>query len=122
MKKIAISVVTMMMVTFGYAETNQGRRMMMMDRQPVSYDMSFDVNRLADKLDLDADQMEMVQVIQNCFDNEVQEAATTRGLQRRHLIHQAVRKDVQQMQRVLNDEQFGTYMMLLGVTLQNKGL
>lgn len=122
MKKIAISVVTMMMVTFGYAETNQGRRMMMMDRQPVSYDMSFDVNRLADKLDLDADQMEMVQVIQNCFNNEVQEAATTRGLQRRHLIHQAVRKDVQQMQRVLNDEQFGTYMMLLGVTLQNKGL
>jgi hypothetical protein len=122
MKKIAISVVTMMMVTFGYAETNQGRRMMMMDRQPVSYDMSFDVNRLADKLDLDADQMEMVQVIQNCFNNEVQEAATTRGMQRRHLIHQAVRKDVQQMQRVLNDEQFGTYMMLLGVTLQNKGL
>lgn len=122
MKKIAISVVTMMMVTFGYAETNQGRRMMMMDRQPVSYDMSFDVNRLADKLNLDADQMEMVQVIQNCFNNEVQEAATTRGLQRRHLIHQAVRKDVQQMQRVLNDEQFGTYMMLLGVTLQNKGL
>ena len=122
MKKIAISVVTMMMVTFGYAETNQGRRMMMMDRQPVSYDMSFDVNRLADKLDLDADQMEMVQVIQDCFNNEVQEAATTRGMQRRHLIHQAVRKDVQQMQRVLNDEQFGTYMMLLGVTLQNKGL
>ena len=122
MKKIAVSVVTMMMVTFGYAETNQGRRMMMMDRQPVSYDMSFDVNRLADKLDLDADQMEMVQVIQDCFNNEVQEAATTRGMQRRHLIHQAVRKDVQQMQRVLNDEQFGTYMMLLGVTLQNKGL
>ena len=122
MKKIAISVVTMMMVTFGYAETNQGRRMMMMDRQPVSYDMSFDVNRLADKLGLDADQMEMVQVIQDCFNNEVQEAATTRGMQRRHLIHQAVRKDVQQMQRVLNDEQFGTYMMLLGITLQNKGL
>ena len=122
MKKIAISVVTMMMVTFGYAETNQGRRMMMMDRQPASYDMSFDVNRLADKLDLDADQMEMVQVIQNCFNNEVQEAATTRGLQRRHLIHQAVRKDVQQMQRVLNDKQFDTYMTLLGATLQNKHL
>ena len=122
MKKIAISVVTMMMVTFGYAETNQGRRMMMMDRQPVSYDMSFDVNRLADKLDLDADQMEMVQVIQDCFNNEVQEAATTRGMQRRHLIHQAVRKDVQQMQRVLNDKQFETYMTLLVTTLQNKHL
>ena len=122
MKKIAISVVTMMMVTFGYAETNQGHRMMVKDRQPVSYDMSFDVNRLAAKLDLDAYQMEAVQVIQDCFNDEVQEAATSRGLQRRHLVHQAVRKDVQQMRRVLNEDQFNTYMMLLGVTLKNKGL
>ncbi len=122
MKKIAISVVTMMMVTFGYAETNQGHRMMFMDRQPANYDMSFDVNRLAAKLDLDAYQMEAVQVIQNCFNDEVQEAATSRGLQRRHLVHQAVRKDVQQMRRVLNEDQFDTYMMLLGATLKNKGL
>ena len=122
MKKIAISVVTMMMVTFGYAETNQGHRMMIMDRQPANYDMSFDVNRLAAKLDLDAYQMEAVQVIQDCFNNEVQEAATSRGLQRRHLVHQAVRKDVQQMRRVLNEDQFDTYMMLLGATLKNKGL
>ena len=122
MKKIAISVVTMMMVTFGYAETNQGHRMMFMDRQPANYDMSFDVNRLAEKLDLDAYQMEAVQVIQDCFNNEVQEAATSRGLQRRHLVHQAVRKDVQQMRRVLNEDQFDTYMMLLGATLKNKGL
>lgn len=122
MKKIAISVVTMMMVTFGYAETNQGHRMMFMDRQPANYDMSFDVNRLAEKLDLDAYQMEAVQVIQDCFNDEVQEAATSRGLQRRHLVHQAVRKDVQQMRRVLNEDQFDTYMMLLGATLKNKGL
>ena len=122
MKKIAISVVTMMMFTFGYAETNQGHRMMFMDRQPANYDMSFDVNRLAAKLDLDAYQMEAVQVIQDCFNNEVQEAATSRGLQRRHLVHQAVRKDVQQMRRVLNEDQFDTYMMLLGATLKNKGL
>ena len=122
MKKIAISVVTMMMVTFGYAETNQGHRMMFMDRQPANYDMSFDVNRLAAKLDLDAYQMEAVQGIQDCFNDEVQEAATSRGLQRRHLVHQAVRKDVQQMRRVLNEDQFDTYMMLLGATLKNKGL
>ena len=122
MKKIAISVVTMMMVTFGYAETNQGHRMMFMDRQPANYDMSFDVNRLSAKLDLDAYQMEAVQVIQDCFNDEVQEAATSRGLQRRHLVHQAVRKDVQQMRRVLNEDQFDTYMMLLGATLKNKGL
>ena len=84
--------------------------------------MSFDMHRLAVKLDLDANQMEAVQVIQDCFNDEVQEAATSRGLKRHHLIHQAVRKDAQQMRQVLNDKQYDTYMMLLGVTLRNKGL
>ena len=121
MKKIVLSVVTVMTFTFGFAETIPGRRMMF-DRQPVNYDMSFDMHRLAAKLDLTSEQMETVQVIQDCFNDEVQEAATSRGLQRRHLIHQAVRKDVHQMHQVLNEKQFGTYMMLLGATLKNKGL
>ena len=120
MKKIVLSVVTMMTFAFGYAETTPGHRMIM-DRQPANYDMSFNVHRLAAKLDLDENQMESVEVIQNCFNNEVQEAATSRGFERRHLIHQAVRRDVDRMHRVLNDEQFGTYMMLLVTTLRNKG-
>ena len=120
-KKIVLSVVTVMTFTFGFAETTPGRRMMF-DRQPVNYDMSFDMHRLAAKLDLTSEQMETVQVIQDCFNDEVQEAATSRGLQRRHLIHQAVRKDVHQMHQVLNEKQFGTYMLLLGATLKNKGL
>ena len=120
MKKIVLTVVTVMTFAFGYAETFGSRRMM---NQPVvNYDMSFDMHRLAAKLDLDENQMETVEVIQNCFVNEVQEAATSRGLQRRHLIHQAGRKDVHQMHQVLNEKQFSTYMMLLGATLKNKGL
>ncbi len=120
-KKIVLSVVTVMTFTFGYAETEMNHSWRM-DRQPVNYDMSFDMHRLAAKLDLTSEQMETVQVIQDSFNDAVQEAATSRGLQRRHLIHQAVRKDVHQMHQVLNDEQFGTYMMLLGATLKNKGL
>jgi hypothetical protein len=121
MKKVVLTVVTVMTFAMGFAETTPSHRMMF-DRQPVSYDMSFDMHRLAVKLGLTFEQMETVEVIQNCFNNEVQEAATSRGLQRRHLIHQAVRKDAQQMRRVLNDEQFNTYMTLLGTTLRNKGL
>ena len=119
MKKIVLSVITVMTFAMGYAETTESNRI---NRQPVNYDMSFDMHRLAAKLDLDANQMEAVQVIQDCFNDEVQDAATSRGLQRRHLIHQAVRKDAHQMRQVLNDEQFDTYMKLLGVTLRNKGL
>ena len=119
MKKIVLSVVTMMMFAVSYAETSESNKF---NRQPINYDMSFDMHRLAVKLDLDANQMEAVQVIQDCFNDEVQEAVTSRGLKRHHLIHQAVRKDAQQMRQVLNDKQYDTYMMLLGVTLRNKGL
>ena len=119
MKKIVLSVVTMMMFAVSYAETSESNKF---NRQPINYDMSLDMHSLAVKLDLDANQMEAVQVIQDCFNDEVQEAATSRGLKRHHLIHQAVRKDAQQMRQVLNDKQYDTYMMLLGVTLRNKGL
>ena len=118
MKKILLTLVAVMTMSFANAETEGFRT----HRHVVDYDMSFDMHRLAVKLGLTFEQMETVEVIQNCFNNEVQEAATSRGLQRRHLIHQAVRKDAQQMRRVLNDEQFETYMTLLGTTLRNKGL
>ena len=118
MKKMMLTLVAVMTMSFANAETDGFK----MHRQVTNYDMSFDMHRLAVKLGLTYEQMETVEVIQNCFNDEVQEAATSRGLQRRHLIHQAVRKDAQQMRRVLNDEQFETYMTLLGTTLRNKGL
>ena len=118
MKKILLTLVAVMTMSFANAET-EGLRT---HRHVVDYDMSFDINRLAAKLDLTNDQMEAVEVIQENFNDEVLEAATARGHERRFLVHQAVRKDVQQMHRVLNDEQFNTYMMLLGATLQNKHL
>ena len=80
------------------------------------------MRRLAEKLELTSEQMEAVQVIQECFNSDMMSAANARAHQRRFLVHQAVRKDAKQMQRVLNDKQFDTYMMLLGVTLRNKGL
>lgn len=121
MKKIVLSVVAVMTFTLGFAETGMNHRWRM-DRQPVNYDMSFDMHRLAAKLQLTQEQMETIQVIQDCFNDEVQEASTSRGLERRHQIYKAVGKDLYQMHRVLDEKQFSTYRMLLGATLKNKGL
>ena len=66
--------------------------------------------------------MEAVEVIQNNFNNEIQSLATVRGPQRRHMVHQVVRKDAQKMKQILNDKQFDTYMRLLVTTLRNKHL
>ena len=125
MKKVILTVVAVMTFTLSFAENGTENNAAFGGHRAVNvenYDMSFDMRRLAAKLDLTADQMEAVQVIQDNFNTEMLSAATARGFERRHLVHQAVRKDARQMQRVLNDKQFGTYMMLLGTTLQNKGL
>ena len=115
MKKIVLTMVALMAVTFSFAETKGAD----VDKR---FDMTCNMHRLAVVLDLNEWQMEAVEAIQNTFNNEMQSIATKRGPQRRHLVHQAVRKDANQMQRVLNDKQFETYMTLLGATLQNKHL
>jgi hypothetical protein len=118
MKKLILTMVAMMTFAFGFAGNESYRS----EKSVANYDMSFDMRRLAEKLELTSEQMEAVQVIQECFNSDMMSAANARAHQRRFLVHQAVRKDAKQMQRVLNDKQFDTYMMLLGVTLRNKGL
>lgn len=119
MKKMILTLVALMTWTLGNAETNHFRTI---EDNADRYDMSFDMRRLAAKLDLNDTQMDIVQTIQDCFYNEMQSASTAPRFQRRVLVHQAISKDIRHMHQVLNDEQFGTYMMLLGATLHNKHL
>jgi hypothetical protein len=115
MKKIVLTMIATMAFTFCFAETRS-------NNVDTRFDMSCDMHRLSAILDLDEWQMEAVEAAQNCLNNEIQSLASVRGPQLRHLVHQAVMKDAQQMKRVLNDKQFATYMMLLGTTLHNKHL
>jgi hypothetical protein len=130
MKKIVLTMVALMTMSFCYAETESFKSESNVENfitnfmkfQDKRFDMSCDMRRLASVLDLTEWQMEAVEAIQNSFNDEMQSLASVRGPQRRHLVHQAVRKDAHQMQRVLNDKQFETYMTLLVTTLQNKHL
>ena len=115
MKKIVMTLVALMAVTFSFAETKS-------DRTEKDFDMSCDMHRLSALLDLNEWQMEAVEAIQNSFTNEMLSLASVKGPQVRHMVHQAVRKDAHQMKRVLNDKQFDTYMLLLVTTLKNKHL
>lgn len=115
MKKMILTIVALMAFTFSFAETKA-------DKIENRFDMSYDMRRLSALLDLNEWQMEAVEAIHNSFNSEIQSLATTRGPKLRHLVHQAVRKDAYQMKRVLNDEQFDTYMLLLTTTLHNRHL
>ena len=134
MKKILLTIVALMAFTVSFAETKSSNNQNVensyigFDRvnfdkmNAERFDMSCDMNRLASVLDLNEWQMEAVEVIQNNFNNEIQSLATVRGPQRRHMVHQVVRKDAQKMKQILNDKQFDTYMRLLVTTLRNKHL
>ncbi len=119
MKKFVLTVVAMMTVAIGFAETENHRAAV---RNAENYDMTFDMRRLAVTLDLTFDQMEALEVIQSNFNEEMQSAATAWGPERRARVHKAVSKDVRQARYVLNDKQYNTYLMLLGTTLHNRGL
>ena len=115
MKKIIVTLVAMMAVTFSFAETNSNN----VDRR---FDMSCNMDRLSEVLDLDEDQSEAVKTIHNNFNTELQSLASVRGPIQRHLVHQAVRKDAQKMKSVLNEKQFGLYMRIMLNTLRNRHL
>ena len=112
MKKIALTLVALMTVTFSFAKSSADKR----------FDMSCDIYRLSVTLDLDEQQMDAVEAIQDNFSNEMKSLATLKGRQLRQGIHQTVRKDAEQMRQVLNDKQFHTYMRILTATLRNRHL
>ena len=86
------------------------------------FDMSFDMRRLSVKLSLTEFQAEAMEIIQTQFCNEVNTAGEQRGFSRRMLVRKAVMKDISQVRKVLTDEQFQTYVLLLVTTLHNKML
>ena len=112
MKKMILTLVAMMAVTFGFAKNSADKR----------FDMSCDIYRLSVTLDLDEQQMDAVEEIQDNFSNEMQSLASLKGFQQRFGIRQAVRKDAEQMRQVLNDKQFHAYMRILLTTRRNRQL
>ena len=112
MKKMILTLVAMMAMTSGFAKSNESKR----------FDMSCDIYRLSVTLDLDEEQMDAVEMIQDNFSNEMQSLASQQGLWQRVNIRKAVRKDAEEMRKVLNNEQFHTYMRILMATLHNRNL
>ena len=119
MKKIILTVVAAMTMTLGFAETKNNQAAQVQSVE-TSFDLSFDVRRLADKLQLTSEQMEAVQQISNTLNRELETATQTKGFGQMIQTEKAISKDVRHMRRILNDKQYNTYMMLLGTTIRNQ--
>lgn len=121
MKRLVLTLLAVLcMATAGFSRTRA--EVISVLNSPERFDMSFDMRRLSVTLSLTEFQAEAMEIIQTQFCNEVNAAGEQRGFSRRMLVRRAVMKDISQVRKVLTDEQFQTYVLLLVTTLHNKML
>jgi hypothetical protein len=118
MKKMILTMVAMLSMTMAFAE---GENMNSVNNV-AAYDMSCNMNKLAEALSLTADQREAVENIYQTFTAEMMFAAQYSNDQRKEMVKKALEKNVAWMRYVLNDKQSHTYLMLLNTTINNRGL
>lgn len=87
-----------------------------------AYDLSVNVSQLSKALNLAADQVEAVSEIHKTFCAEMVFATQYGKEERDARVDAAIKKDLGYMNYILNPEQYKTYVMLLNVTMNNRGL
>ena len=111
--------VAMLSMTMAFAEGENVNSV----NNVAAYDMSCNMNKLAEALSLTGDQREAVDNIYQTFAAEMMFAAQYYSNdQRNEMVKKAINKNVAWMNYVLNDKQRRTYLMLLNATLNNRGL
>jgi hypothetical protein len=115
MKKIVLTLVALMSMTMTFAE-NEGMN------ATEAYDMTVNMKKLSQALGLTMDQVESVAEVHKTFSSEMMFAAQYGKDERTKMVEKAVNKDLAYMNYILNKDQYRKYVMLLNMTLINRGL
>jgi hypothetical protein len=115
MKKIVLTLVALMSMTTIYAE-NEGMN------TTEAYNMTVNMKNLARTLNLSKDQVESVAEVHKTFSSEMVFAAQYGKEERTKMVEKAINKDLAYMNYILNKDQYRKYVMLLNITLVNRGL
>ena len=115
MKKIVLTLVALMSMTTIFAE-NEGMN------TTEAYNMTVNMKMLARTLNLSQDQIESVAEVHKTFSSEMVFAAQYGKEERTKMVEKAVNKDLAYMNYILNKDQYRKYVMLLNMTLINRGL
>lgn len=115
MKKIVLTLVALMSMTTIFAE-NEGMN------TTEAYNMTVNMKNLARTLNLSKDQVESVAEVHKTFSSEMVFAAQYGKEERTKMVEKAINKDLAYMNYILNKDQYRKYVMLLNITLVNRGL
>ena len=115
MKKIVLTLVALMSMTMTFAE-NEGMN------ATEAYNMTVNMKKLAQALNLSDDQVEGVAEIHKTFSSEMVFAAQYGKEERAKMVEKAINKDLAYMNYILSKDQYRKYVLLLNTTLTNRGL
>ena len=109
MKKMILVVVALLSMTATFAEDNKANNAQLFDRS-VNYN------------NLNSDQLESLQDVHKAFCAEMLNAAYADKDEQKVMMDNAIKKDLKYMRYILDKKQYRKYLMLLNVTLNNRGL
>ena len=118
MKRLFLVVVAMLSMTMTFAENENAANL----NNAEAYNMTVNMKKLAQALNLSKDQVESFNEIHKTFSAEMQFAAQATGEERAKMVDKAIKKDLAYMDYILNNDQYRRYVMLLNMTLVNRGL
>ncbi len=108
----------MMSLTLTFAENENMNSV----NNAEAYNLNVNMNQLSKALNLANDQKEAVAEIHKTFCAEMMFATQYGQEERDARVDAAIKKDLGYMNYILNRDQYKTYVMLLNVTMNNRGL
>lgn len=119
MKKIVLTVVAMLSMTM--TTLAEGVEMNNVDNVNA-YDMTVNYRSLSRALNLTEEQLAAVEEIHEVFCADMMSIAAANKDARSAMTNNAVMKNLREMHYVLDNKQYRTYLRLLNVTINNRGL
>ena len=118
MKRLFLTVVAVLSMTMTFAEDENLNKV----ENVEAYRMEVNYHRLGETLNLSGDQMEAVQSIHDAFCVDMMSIAAANQTSRKAMLKNAIDKELRFMRIVLDDKQYKKFLLLLNVTLNNRGL
>jgi len=119
MKRLLMVMIAMLSMTMTFAENETASNL----NTTEAYNLkAVNMKKLGEALNLSKDQVESFAEIHKTFSAELLFAAQATGEEREKMMDKAIKKDLAYMDYILNADQYRKYVMLLNVTLMNRGL
>ena len=118
MKRIIMSVIVMLSMTFAFAENENTDAM----NRVQAYDMHVNMNKLGETLGLSSDQLQFVSDVHDAFCADMLNVALSDESERSSMMDKVVSDYLDNMRVVLTKSQYRKYLLILNNTFKNRGL